>query len=178
MVNWAPKWAETVNFNCIPFEPKFKVLKDFSNAVFSYYRLPMVKVSARSNNIWGSEGPKRCQFMDTESWQKTLKIFNFTTTYAILMKLTTDIYLNKVFHLAKSCGVSHRVHEGVNKKTLKISQKINFVAKFRPFLNTSKICSISDASSCLSTLVKKVDCFWGVLAKNQFKNGVKWHSFC
>ena len=47
--------------------------------------------------------------MDTESIQQILKIFNFTTTYAILMKLTTDIYLNKVFHLAKSWNVSHRV---------------------------------------------------------------------
>ena len=33
--------------------------------------------------------------MNTESIQKTLKIFHFTTTYAILMKLTTDIYFNK-----------------------------------------------------------------------------------
>ena len=40
------------------------------------------------------------------SIQKTLKTLNFTTTYAILMKLTTDIYLNKVFHLAESWGVS------------------------------------------------------------------------
>ena len=34
---------------------------------------------------------KRVYFMDAESMQKTLKIFNFTTTYAILMKRTTDI---------------------------------------------------------------------------------------
>ena len=33
-VNWAPIWTETVNFNCTPFEPKFKILKDFSNTVF------------------------------------------------------------------------------------------------------------------------------------------------
>ena len=33
-VNWAPKWTEIVNFSCIPFEPKFKILKDFSNTVF------------------------------------------------------------------------------------------------------------------------------------------------
>ena len=47
--------------------------------------------------------------MDAESTQETLKIFNFTTTYAILIKLTKNIYLNKVFHLAKSWGVIHRV---------------------------------------------------------------------
>ena len=29
-VNWAPKWTKTVNFGCIPFESKFKNLKDFS----------------------------------------------------------------------------------------------------------------------------------------------------
>ena len=45
--------------------------------------------------------------MDAESIQETLKIFNFTTTYAILMELTTNI--NKVFHLGKSWDVIHRV---------------------------------------------------------------------
>ena len=43
--------------------------------------------------------------MNTESIQKT---FNFTTPNAILIKLTTDIYLNKFFHLAKSWGVTHK----------------------------------------------------------------------
>ena len=33
-VNWALKWTKTVNFSCIPFELKFKFLKDFSNIVF------------------------------------------------------------------------------------------------------------------------------------------------
>ena len=33
-VHWALKWTKTVNFGCIPFEPKFKILKDFSNTVF------------------------------------------------------------------------------------------------------------------------------------------------
>ena len=60
----------------------------------------MVKVSAKSNNILESKGTKRSQLMDTESIQETLKNFNFTTTYAILMRLTTDIYLNKFFPLA------------------------------------------------------------------------------
>ena len=47
-VNCAPIWTQTVNVNCIPFEPKFD----------TYWRLSLVKVSARSNNIWGSNGPK------------------------------------------------------------------------------------------------------------------------
>ena len=47
--------------------------------------------------------------MDAETIEETLKIFNFTTTYAILMELTKNIYLNKVFHLAKSWVVIHGV---------------------------------------------------------------------
>ena len=49
---------------------------------------------------------KRAHLMDAESIKKT---FNFTTTNAILVKLTTDIYLNKVFHLAKSWSVTQKV---------------------------------------------------------------------
>ena len=33
-VNWTLKWIKSVNFGCIPFEPKFKTLKDFSNTLF------------------------------------------------------------------------------------------------------------------------------------------------
>ena len=62
--------------------------------------------------------------MDAESMQKNLKIFNYTTTNAIVMKLTTDIYLNKDFHLPKSWDVTHRVKECINKKTQKMSQKV------------------------------------------------------
>ena len=61
--------------------------------------------------------------MDSEVIQKTLKDFNFTTTNAILIRLTTNIYLNKVFHLAKSWVVTHRVCDGVNEKPFKMSQK-------------------------------------------------------
>ena len=39
----------------------------------------------------------------------------FTTTYAILMKRTTDIYLNKFFHLAKFWCLFHREYKNVNK---------------------------------------------------------------
>ena len=74
--------------------------------------------------------PERYHIMDTESIQKTWKILNFTTAYAILMKLTTDIYiyLNKVFHLVKSWGVFHRVYKDVQGRvqTLKMNLNINF----------------------------------------------------
>ena len=52
--------------------------------------------------IWAKNNPKMGRFVDAESIQETLKTFNFTTTDATLMKLTTDIYLNKAFYLAKS----------------------------------------------------------------------------
>ena len=32
-VNWASKLAKTVNFGCVPFESRFRILKDFSNLV-------------------------------------------------------------------------------------------------------------------------------------------------
>ena len=39
------------------------------------------------------------------------------------MKLATDIDLNKVFHLLKSWGITHRVQEDIKKETPKISKK-------------------------------------------------------
>ena len=104
--------------------------------------LTLFKISARSNNIWGNKSqkiPKKGPFHRCWINQETLKIFNFTTAYPILMKLITDIYIyiKKVFHLAKSWGVIHRVEEGVHKKTHKMTQKISFLAQFSPFLNGS-----------------------------------------
>ena len=46
--------------------------------------------------------------MDAELVQKSLKLPNFATTNAILMKPSTNIYYNKIFHLAKSWGATHR----------------------------------------------------------------------
>ena len=71
--------------------------------------------------------------MDSEVIQKTMKNFNFTTTNAILIKLTTTMYLNKVFHLAKSWGVTHRVCDSVNKKPLKMSRKNLFLIIIKIF---------------------------------------------
>ena len=135
-VYWDTKWTKTVNFGCDPFKPKCRILKDFSNIVcFYYWRQPTIKISTRSNNSWGSKSPKkpkRGHFIDGESIQKTWKIFNFTIAYATQMKLTMNTYLNKVFHLAKCWGVTHRLSEDVNENPLKMSQKINFLSKFYP----------------------------------------------
>ena len=45
--------------------------------------------------------------MDTDSPGKHLKIYNLTNTNAALMKLTTIMYLYKMFHLAEDWGVTH-----------------------------------------------------------------------
>ena len=50
-------------------------------------------------------------------------MFNFTTTNTILMKLATDIYLNKVFHLSKFWGITQKVQEDIKKETHKMSKK-------------------------------------------------------
>ena len=88
---------------------KIQNSEGFFKQSFYYWRIPLVKVSAGLNNNWGvrtQKSLKRGHFMDAESMQTT---FNFTTSNAILMKLATGIYLNKVFHLAKSWGVTHKV---------------------------------------------------------------------
>ena len=40
---------------------------------------------------------------------KHLKIHNMETTNAILMKLTSIMYLHETFHLAQNLGVTYRV---------------------------------------------------------------------
>ena len=49
--------------------------------------------------VMAQEIAKRGHFMDTESIQKTLTIFNFTTTYAILMKFATVCCIKRQFLL-------------------------------------------------------------------------------
>ena len=44
--------------------------------------------------------------MEAVSIKKTL---NFTTTYLVLVKPATELYLNKNFRVAKSWGITHMV---------------------------------------------------------------------
>ena len=67
---------------------------------------------------------------------KPLKIYNLTTANATLMKRTIIMYLYETFHLTKDWSVTHRVYEGVNKKPLKMNQKISFLAQFLGTFNT------------------------------------------
>ena len=80
--------------------------------VFLFPRvLPLLKISAILNHFGGlrvQKSPKKDHFVGAASVRKTLKIFDLTTTNAILMKLALITYLN----------------ESVNRKTLRA--RINF----------------------------------------------------
>ena len=76
--------------NYIPFEPKSKIFKDFSSTVLligDYLWSKFQQDQAIFGRVRAQKISKRSHFMDAESIQKN----QFTTTYAILMKLTTYI---------------------------------------------------------------------------------------
>ena len=85
-VNSTSKWTKTVNFRYVPFEPKFNISKHFSNTVFSLLETTSGHIFSKSSNICPKRAkniPKRSHFISAESIEKTLKIFNFTTTSEI-----------------------------------------------------------------------------------------------
>ena len=93
--------------------------------------VPLVEISANSSIFAGERAqkpPPASLPPQKVSFSKCLKIYNLTTTNATLMKLTTIMYLHKMFNLAEDWGITHRAKEGVNHKPLKIIQKINFLA--------------------------------------------------
>ena len=142
----------------------------FFKQFLSSWRQPLVKISARLNNIWGSKSPKhpkRGHFMDAQSIQKTLNIFNCTTTYAILMKVTTNMYLIKVFHFTKSWGVTHKV------------QRVKTLSKWAKksiFGLISAVAYLMHHLACHHwwQFQRKLTIFWGVLAEKTLKSSLKW----
>ena len=85
VVDWTPKWIKSANLGCVQFKPKHKSLKNFQTMCFSYWRLPVVEIATKSNNIWGCKSSKNPRWViDAELIQKTLIIFDFTTTYGIM----------------------------------------------------------------------------------------------
>ena len=76
--------------------------------------------------LWCKFQQDRTIFMDAASPQKLLRIYNFRTTYAVKMKLTTIAYLHQTFHLTKDLGVTHREWQGVVKKPVKKAPKNRF----------------------------------------------------
>ena len=69
--------------------------------------------------------------------RKPLKIYNFTKTNAVMMKLTAFMYLYETFYSTKNWGVTHRAQEGANRKPLKICLKTGFLTEFPPFLDST-----------------------------------------
>ena len=55
--------------------------------------------------------------MDADLVCKTLKICNLQATKAILMKLSLNLYLCKIFHLANTWGGIQRASENANMKS-------------------------------------------------------------
>ena len=75
--------------------------------------LPQVRISAildHLEEVRAQKPPKKGYFVDAELVLKMLEIFNLTTTNAILMKLTTIMYL----------------HDSVNRKALRARNSFFF----------------------------------------------------
>ena len=78
------------------------------------------KTSPKLDYIWGSKEQKTLPEwapVDTDLVRKTLEIFNLTTTKAIMMKLSSNLYLFKIFHLANTWGRIQRASENANMKS-------------------------------------------------------------
>ena len=70
-----------------------------------------MKMSARSDHflkVRAQKNTKKGYFMGAKLVRKTLKKFYLTTTFAILKKLTTILYLYIIFNLAKRWDITHR----------------------------------------------------------------------
>ena len=66
-VNWAPKWTNTVNFQCVQYKPDFKILKDFPNNVFvllGYLWSKFQQDRTIFGGIGAKENTKRSHFID------------------------------------------------------------------------------------------------------------------
>ena len=96
---------------------------------------------------------KKSHFMDAESIRKTLKTFDSTTTNAILMKLTTIIYLQM----------------SVNRKPLR-ARNSGFWCNVYEFLDYIKNHHICHALPCVASLVK----FLYKFHEKPAKIGPKW----
>ena len=70
----------------------------------------LVKILYKSDFIWGSNPWKTTQKQPKIVLSAPTETFNnFTTENAILMKLTSIMYLYETFHMAKSLGITHGV---------------------------------------------------------------------
>ena len=98
-------WVRPISAQTLNFE---RLLRDY---LFLMKYVPQVEISTNLSHISAERAqkpPKRGHFMDAALPRKHLKIYNLTTTNAVLMKLTTIISLHKTFILAEDWGVTRR----------------------------------------------------------------------
>ena len=93
------------------------------------------------------------------------------------MKLTTIVYLHRIFHLVKNWGVTHKAKEGVVQKLLQTNHKMRFLGYFLGILKTiSKTLIHVMENICLyycSKLENNLSAFGGVMAKKPPKSTQK-----
>ena len=84
------RWTKNTKFWSALFHKNSNPSKMFQTNFLFARVLPLVRISAILEYIWGSKGPNISQkeLLNAESVRKTLKMFNLTTTNAILMKYT------------------------------------------------------------------------------------------
>ena len=105
-------WTKSANFESVPF-PKINPSKIFQTLFLFARALSLLKSSTildHTGGVRAQKPPKKGYFVDAESVSKTLEIFLLTTTNAILMKVTTIMYL----------------HESVNRRLLRARNSFFF----------------------------------------------------
>ena len=71
VVNWTPKRTKAVNFGCVPFEPKLKILKDFSKPVFVLMETTSGQNFNKIKQYLGVQAPKKSQKRNHDRWIDT-----------------------------------------------------------------------------------------------------------
>ena len=126
----------------------------FFQTMFLFVRVLLMRILAILDHIWGSKGPKISQKRPFHGyWIGTQNIENnLTTTNAILMKLTTIMYL----------------HESVNRKPLRARNSIFWrnSYEFLDYINRH-ICHVL---TCVASLLKFLYKFY----EKPLKIGPKW----
>ena len=86
LVNWTSKWTKTVNWVPSIWAKTQNFEGFFKDCICLNGEYLCSKLLTRSNNTWGCKGQNKSQrgAIDAELIRKTLKIFNFTTTYGIM----------------------------------------------------------------------------------------------
>ena len=152
VVKAGPKKA---NFGPVSFLWKLNPLNIFQT-IFLFARvLPLVRILAILDHIWGNNSLKTSQkgtFHGCWISPKKLKSFNLTTTNAILMKLTRIMYL----------------HENVTRKPLRARNSVVWRNLYE-FLDNIKNHHICYALPCVASPVNFVQIPW-----KSPKTGPKW----